>query len=319
MAALDTEDPVCPFDHCAPAADPEIIARGWDFEYDTTRDEFEIGRCRRCGLVFPTRLPAAAAMNTIYPPNYYAYSDSTTETGVVRLVRGRMEAAKGRVFSRLLAKEDAAVLDIGCGDGRLLEILRRNCPSGWRYSGIEISARAAERAASDGFEVRVGDFESLDVSDWEGRFDLALMHQVIEHTRFPHRTLHRTRELLRPGGILSIETPDVDAWDFAVFGDRYWGGFHIPRHFFLFGKANIAELARRNGFEVVSCKSILSPSFWIISVHNWLADHDRLRPLKRYVKVRNPLLLALATTIELVQTTLFRRSSNMQVLLKRVD
>jgi SAM-dependent methyltransferase len=314
-----TEEPVCPFGRCRPGVDADLVGSGWDFEYDTTRDEFELVRCRSCALVHLRRLPAAEAMHVIYPSDYYSFSEAATERGIVKWVRDRIEIGKGRTYTALVGDRPATVLDIGCGDGRLLHILRRRCPPTWRYAGIELSEPAAARARAAGFETRSGDFESVEVSDWEQRFDLALMHQVLEHTRHPRRALDKARGLLRPGGILSVETPDVAAWDFRLFQRRYWGGYHIPRHFFLFGKANIGHLAAEAGFAVISCRSILSPVFWVHSLHNALVDHARTQSLARRVRPQNPLLLAIATTIEIVQTRLFGQSSNMQVILRRVD
>lgn len=315
---MRTEPSVSPFKNVTLAADATIVGRGWDFEYDTTRDEFSVA-LSPAGFLYLTQLPAPEEMASIYPPNYYAYSDSTSEPWLVKKVRSFLEARKVKRYEDLVKNDSARVLDIGCGDGRLLEILRNHGPKTWRFSGIEIGETAARAARDKGFDAVHGNFEDITPPGWEGQFDLALMHQLIEHVRHPAQALQKTRQFLKIGGILSVETPDFEAWDFQLFKDRYWGGYHFPRHFFIFNKASFRRLAEENGFEVVAVKSILSPVFWIHSLHNFCADQPALAKLCRFLKPNNVLLLIDATVVELIQTIFFRKSSNMQFLLRRVQ
>ena len=60
-----------------------------------------------------------------------------------------------------------------------------------------------------------------------------------------------------------IETPEIEGWDYHLFRKRYWGGYHIPRHFYLFNRATLTRLLREEGFEIVSVRSIPSPAFWV--------------------------------------------------------
>ena len=147
--------------------------------------------------------------------------------------------------------------------GACSDVLKDSCPTGWRYHGIDWSDRAVERIRRKGYDGRSGDIASLDLTEWDGRFDLALMHQLIEHVRDPRAILAKVRRMLKPGGVLSVETPDIDAWDFRLLSRRYWAGYDIPRHFYIFNKTNFAELAREVGFEVVSTASLVNPVFWI--------------------------------------------------------
>ena len=79
-------------------------------------------------------------------------------------------------------------------------------------------------------------------------FDLIRMGHVIEHVRDPLATLRRAWELLKPGGTLFGETPNIDCWDFELFG-RYWGALHFPRHIALFSPETISEACERAGFD----------------------------------------------------------------------
>lgn len=292
------------------------VARGRDYEYDSTPDTFELVRCASCDLMFVQPRPAAEAMDVIYPSNYYAYHEGENENAFVKRFRDRMETAKVRRYEAILGRE-GAVVDVGCGDGRLLEILERLGPGSWELAGIELDGAAAGRAAARGFEVLSGDFELLDASGWKERFDLALMHHMIEHTRDPRAVVRKVYGLLRPGGTVSVETPELEGWDFRLFGKRYWGGYHIPRHFYLFDRETLTRLLEEEGFEVFSVTSMLSPAFWVHSFHNALVDRPSLRWLARYCHPQNLIAVGVATVLELLQRLVGGRSSNLQVLARK--
>jgi SAM-dependent methyltransferase len=296
----------------------DVVGRGWDFEYHTTRDEIDYRQCRSCKLIFPGGIPDEAALAVIYPSNYYAFSETTNPNPLVRAVRAWMARRKGGTYTALVPGPEADVVDIGCGDGRLLDILKASCPPAWRYHGVDWSAEAIARVRGKGYDARSGDVSRMDLTDWAGKFDLAVMHQLIEHVRDPRDLLAKVRSILKPGGVLSVETPDINAWDFRLLSKRYWAGYHIPRHFYIFDKKNFSALAREVGFEVVSTVSLVNPVFWIHSIQSYCADKPWLRRIAKFFHHQNVLMLALFTPLEILQTRLFGQSSNMQINLRRV-
>ncbi len=314
--ALPVEVARCLFCDSAPA---RATASGRDFEYASTPDTFDLMRCGGCGLVFIQPRPAPAAMSTIYPSNYYAYNEEEGEKPFVKFFRDRMEKIKVDRWRKLVADDRAGILDVGCGDGRLLEIIRRFGPQDWRIAGIEISAKAAASSRSKGFEIRTGDFEDLETAGWEERFQLALMHHVIEHLREPRVALRKVARMLKPGGVFSVETPDLRGWDYGLFRDRYWGGYHIPRHFYLFDSETLPRLLREEGFEILSVRSIPSPAFWVHSWHNWFIDRPWGKRFAPYCQPQNLFAIGIATLLEAIQLATRRQSSNLQVLARKIS
>ena len=103
--------------------DVEPIAVGADFEYRTSSDEFLAVRCRRCKLVYLNPRPADSEAARIYPDSYHAFQFRPAEYGLVYRVRRRLEARRLLYWCRGLP-EDGRILDIGCGDGLHLGLLR---------------------------------------------------------------------------------------------------------------------------------------------------------------------------------------------------
>ena len=89
------------------------------------------------------------------------------------------------------------------------------------------------------------------------------MSQVIEHLQDPFDFIKSVQNISRPGTIFIVETPCPSGLDYFLFKQKYWGGYHFPRHTNLFNKNNLMRLFERPGFLVL--KHYFLPSAgWII-------------------------------------------------------
>ncbi len=288
------------------------LASGPDFEYDTTRTELSLWRCA-CGGVYLDPRPAPEALERIYPSNYYAYDFVEKVGGFVMRFKGMAERAKVRAY-RAYVPDGGRVLDIGCGDGHVLDQLRRHGGASLRLEGVEFSPVAVAAAERAGFVIHRGRIEEVALP--AGSFDLVIMNQLIEHVSDPIAVLHKVAGVLRPGGVVFVETPNLDSADARLFRRRYWGGYHLPRHFHLFDRRSLPALARRAGLVPVSLRPLVCPQFWIISLHNWLADRGARRLAARLFKPLSPVWLAPFTLVELLQQRVWW-TSNLQMVARR--
>ncbi len=101
------------------------------------------------------------------------------------------------------------ILDVGCGSGNFLRLLRRADP-GLRIWGHDQSAVLMRQLAAEGFEALPGAPEQLAANAGLEPFDAICMFQVLEHTADPLAFLRIYARLLRPGGTLIVTTPDAD-------------------------------------------------------------------------------------------------------------
>jgi hypothetical protein len=72
---------------------------------------------------------------------------------------------------------------------------------------------------------------------------------VIEHIADPIRSLEICHRLLRPGGVLSLTTPNLASLGHSLFG-RDWIGLDAPRHLVLFTPDSLARCLGRIGFQI---------------------------------------------------------------------
>jgi SAM-dependent methyltransferase len=254
---------ICKIDNAEP------LAVGEDFEYRTSPDTFLAVRCRQCGLVYLNPRPAMSELAQIYPPDYHAFNFSETQFGFVYKVRRQLEAKRLLSYCRGLP-DHARIIDIGCGDGFHLGLLREFGKPSWTLEGVDPSDLAVRVGAKMGLTIYQGTVQDLPLP--QASYDLALMIATIEHVDDPAGVLAAVRSLLRPGGRVVIVTDNTDSLDFQLFKGRFWGGYHFPRHWNLFNSENLQRLAQTVDLEVETLTTVVSPVNWVYSIRNTLVD-----------------------------------------------
>ncbi len=280
------------------ADDAEPLSVGEDFEYRTSRDTFLAVRCRRCGLVYLNPRPASDELPRIYPPDYHAYDFSSARYGLAYAVRCRLERYRLARWTRALAP-DARVLDIGCGDGFHLRLLRTFGAPTWQLEGVDASETAVAAAGAAGLRVHHGTIEDLPLD--RGAYDLVLLVATLEHVGSPRDVLRRVRDVLRPGGRVVIVTDNVRTLSFAVSKSRHWGGYHFPRHWHLFTQETLRTLAHASELDVERMRTIVTPVNWVYTLHNALADYGASPNVLRHVSLSAAPALALFTAVNAVE------------------
>jgi SAM-dependent methyltransferase len=110
-------------------------------------------------------------------------------------------------FVRDLIGGDAAVLDLGCGRGEWLEILREeSIPA----MGVDSNTDMVASAVEHGLDVRHGDLIEYLEAVGEGSLGAVTGFHVAEHLPLPvlRRLLDAAFTALRPGGVVMLETPN---------------------------------------------------------------------------------------------------------------
>jgi len=291
----------------------EPIGKGKDFEYNSSSDTFLAVKCNTCGLVYLNPRPDISEFEKIYPKNYHAFDFSVKDFGLIYKIRSWLEA------KRLLSwcdglPENARILDVGCGDGFHLNLLRQYGKSSWNPEGIDMDKRAIEMAHKSGLTVHRGSVETIDLP--ANTYDLAFIVQTIEHVEKPDEVLKGIRKLLKPGGRLVIVTDNTDSLDFKFCKKSYWGGYHFPRHWNLFNKNSLAKLAAKTGFEVVSLGTQVSPVNWVYTIHNWLVGKKAPKWMINRFTLKSKVSLSAFTVLDFGLQK-FRKGALLRAILRK--
>jgi SAM-dependent methyltransferase len=190
-------------------------------------------RCEQCSLVRQD-VPIDAPYEEAEDPEYLVEEQglrATFRRNVIEI--GRHRPPPGRL------------LDVGCGPGLLLE---EAAALSWTASGLEPSAWAVEEAKRRGLDVRQGTTDTADLAP--ASFDVIVANDVIEHVPDPVAFGKQLHELLKPGGVVYLCTPDVSSLVARTL--RRWWWSVLPGHLFYFSPATLARALEASGFRVLA-------------------------------------------------------------------
>jgi SAM-dependent methyltransferase len=231
-----------------------------------TRDAYCLVRCAHCGLVYVNPRPAFVEIQGYYDATYSPHS--SVYANVIERERSDNQYYSGRVrqFWDCLPEAfgSGRLLDVGCGDGRWLYLVRKR---GWETTGVEISSQAAQFAREQyDLDVKVGSL--IEQQFPTGNFKVVTFWHSLEHLHDPRAALQEAFRILRQGGIVTVQVPNIDTILFRVFG-RYYSMIQAPYHLYHFSPSTLGTLLMESGFEVY--QTVYSPGIngIALSLKNW--------------------------------------------------
>ena len=219
--------------------------------YGTTRKTFHIVECLRCGLLRLSPQPSPQEFDAYYPKRYWfdpaENAASRMEERYRRLVLRDHLLFVERALGE--AGEKGPVLDVGCGGGLFLGMLRER---GYKVLGLDVSEKAAGLTwQRQHVPAITGELAAAPVAP--ASCAAVTMFHVLEHVALPQAYLAEAYRLLAPKGRLIVQVPNAASWQFALLGRR-WNGVDAPRHLHLFRAADMERMIEAAGFEVVRRK-----------------------------------------------------------------
>ena len=211
------------------------------------QSRFSVARCPECGLEFLAPQPDWEEITKIYSADYYTPWDmKRSENQITARMKRLTFARRLRELRRFVSS--GPILDVGTATGFFLdEVIAEGS---FVPYGVELSEYAGG-IARDKFgaqRIHIGTIETAPFPP--GFFSAVAMSDLIEHVCDPAAVLRRVHELLKPGGIAMIMTPDTTSISRRLMGSR-WTQFKLE-HLFYFSPANLGRMAAGCGFHVLS-------------------------------------------------------------------
>lgn len=223
----------------------------------------QIVSCRRCGLVYVNprirQIPGLTAYNeaeelayfeSSYPARYTAYRTLLSKVG------------------RWIDHPVESMVDIGCGDGAMLDAARSLAIP--QIVGLEISpsliARIKQRFQDGEVTVSNQPISELDPDS----FDMVTLINVLEHLPHPKITLLEIQKCLKPGGLLLVHVPNLAGLPARIRGQA-WNQLEPYSHFYYFTSKTLQAMLRSAGLTPAGRFHLRIDSGWRGELQDMLA------------------------------------------------
>lgn len=212
-----------------------------------------ITRCDACGMVYADSQACEA--------DYLAHYQQLSVYAAAHLRAGSGESAgDAERLSRVCDHispwlgPDRRLADIGAGAGGLLGRVRDRF--GCQVIGVDPDPDCVARLKALGYEALAGTLDADLSSTLQGGADVVTLCHVLEHVWSAHDALRSAFSILRPGGVVYVETPDRQRYaDYANVPHYYFD----PEHINHFGAADFARLAAEcHGYCVAAGQSTIA-------------------------------------------------------------
>lgn len=229
---------------------------------------FRLVQCRRCGLIYQN--PRPVDMSPYYEGHYLPFEHRARPKLLPRQQSAPEEAAIGaaggyyQLLKQATDKRSGRILDVGCATGDFLVAMQ---VAGWNVAGCDLDAgaigQAKERLPSQSDQLIAGTLQ--DAAFPAESFDVITLWHSIEHLPDPLGTLREVRRILRPDGLLIVQTPAWLSLESQLW-KGFWSGFDCPRHLVIFSSRTLTRALDCTGFSVERSLPQTSYYIWIMSL-----------------------------------------------------
>jgi 2-polyprenyl-3-methyl-5-hydroxy-6-metoxy-1,4-benzoquinol methylase len=174
-------------------------------------------------------MPPEEEIQHFYDGYWFAHHPSDlSQVSASQMVKAASRQGKTHwqieVLSRLLGGlHGKRAFEIGCGKGEFLLSLRLQ---GANVLGCDLSPEACD-FVRDNLSIPVFQSQVYHCSNEIGKVDIVVMRELIEHPCDPMRTLTTVVDMLNPGGLLLLQTPNAGEAGTDEIGGADWVGFRV--------------------------------------------------------------------------------------------
>jgi SAM-dependent methyltransferase len=272
----------------------------------TTDEEFQLVRCRSCGLLRLHPAPDEHTLVNSYAAGYLPHA----RPGLSGKAKGVLERRSVRLLQKYVG-HPRRVLDVGCATGDLLAAVR--AAGNRNVAGVEPGLEASQIARDRGLEVVTGDLDSAGFDS--GSFDTVLVSHTLEHVRDPVAFMLEVQRILAPGGCVLLWLPNVDSIEARLLG-HYWIGFDAPRHLSTFSVGTLGRTLATTGFHLEEVRHEAVGLEWAWGIR--LLARDHLPGAEHALARLHPFLIVALSPLAMLGSRL-RKSGRIRVIARKPD
>ncbi len=222
-------------------------------------EEGEIIKCNNCGLGFLSNDLENNYTENYNSKPYYKLLLRSQHDLSLRYKKQLKEINK-------ITHKKGKLIDIGCSIGLFLNTA---ASFGFETFGYDINKINLKKAQKF-FAINILPDNFLEDQKYKDLFDVATMWDVLEHLRDPVGYLSKLISIVKPGGLLVIQSPNMESYEFLKFGNK-WNWLTPGDHLQFFTPTTLTRVVASAGFIPIKVKTWLDPlsfSNVMLSVHN---------------------------------------------------
>lgn len=240
-------------------------------EYDVPDYEYSVPytptllRCEHCRLIRHKSLPDYDNLGSFYPDDYLVYNKSfkTASNALYSKLKNKLYSMKANKVAQYIGRT-GNILDVGCANGAFLISMKQF--GNYGLYGLDIK-NTGINFKKHSIDFKEGCLEKLGYP--VNFFDVVIIDNVLEHAPDPVSFMNKVISVLKPGGYIFGTTPNFRSVDRFVFR-KYWGGFHMPRHIYVFNAHNLRMFMKKMGITDMKYPVTANAADWAVSVQNFL-------------------------------------------------
>jgi SAM-dependent methyltransferase len=211
---------------CGSSRDVSLLFKGWPYYYL---------KCNSCNLTFIGNRPSRARYRGYVQRGHLSSFRVEHKKDWPAWQEWKVITYRNLGFSLLenSGPEPKRILEIGCGEGRQLEIFQQRQ---WEALGIDPNKNYCQQSEALGLKVINAYIEDVELPAAD--FDLVIATHVLEHLRDPRILVEKAFRFLKKGGRLILEIPLTLEYD-------------APEHLFIFSEDSLDKLLSERGFTII--------------------------------------------------------------------
>lgn len=210
--------------------------------------DFKLLKCSSCQIVFTDPFPSKTLQKEV---NRELYGRQMVQNEYWEKLPQLKRRVKKIVTELQKFKKTGKLLDIGCGFGLFLKMAKE---VGFKVYGVEMEKETV-KAAQEKFGLKNISPKSVEKIDFPERyFDVITLFDILEHLENPEVILKKLKRLLKPDGLLVIQSPNIESIMFKLTKKK-WNWLLAPNHLYHFTPKSLTSLLKDSGFKTVSLKT----------------------------------------------------------------
>jgi SAM-dependent methyltransferase len=205
---------------------------------------YDVYYCEHCRVGFTVPFPSSDVLSRLYASGGYRSDDGTRFNVLLESFVRLFTAGKAGKIRKFHAGK-GALLDVGCGRGLFLDIMKKD---GWSVTGVEFNEETASYAKMV-YQIDVITPQEMMAVPNES-YDVITLYHVLEHMQDPAAVMRTCNRLLKKHGLLVVAVPNLSSLQ-AGAGRSNWFHLDVPYHLYHFTLSCIQRLLLDNSMKIL--------------------------------------------------------------------